>query len=145
MDRIFHEYNKWECYKNGFYNNYTKKKYSIYKDMVIYVFSSQDITQKYMIKVLNEWHYSCENFLTNQNINKVAWLGQAACNIYGKVPNLATMAAWSDVKPIRQNISNMVASKLIDKWTKQKQLEIILKSGNQDVITKEYQTKLLLN
>jgi len=28
--------------------------------------------------VIKDWHYSCEHYLTNEKMNRIAWMGQAA-------------------------------------------------------------------
>ena len=34
--------------------------------------------------VISDWPYSCDQFLTNSSINRIAWMGQASlCYAYG--------------------------------------------------------------
>ena len=39
-----------------------------------------------MQRVLNEWPIACEQFLSNESINRIAWLGQAAMCIETGIP-----------------------------------------------------------
>lgn len=84
-DRIHHTYEKWECYPAGFYD--TKHP----------VLSDEEAKEAYrafladlpafeaaLKRVLGEWPNSCEHYLTNEAMNRIAWLGQAsACLALG--------------------------------------------------------------
>ena len=38
-------------------------------------------------RVLSEWKNSCEHYLTNESMNRIAWLGQASLCIETKIPS----------------------------------------------------------
>lgn len=91
MDRIYHTWEKWECYPAGFYE--TKPPH---KDM-----TTDQCKQMYaeflaniprfsgvLNDVLSDWKNSCEHYLTNENMNRIAWLGQAAMCFDTKVPSV---------------------------------------------------------
>ena len=40
--------------------------------------SSEDLTRENMMRVISEWKYSCEHNLTNESLNRIAYIGQAA-------------------------------------------------------------------
>jgi len=42
--------------------------------------------EKGLRRVLSEWPVSCEHFLSNPSMNRIAWLGQAAMCIEAGVP-----------------------------------------------------------
>ena len=78
-DRIFHPYHLWECHAAGFYK-------SSIPDM-----GKAECEEKYgkflaniprfseaLEHVITEWKHSCEHYLTNVSMNRIAWLGQAA-------------------------------------------------------------------
>lgn len=145
LKRIYHDYNLWEDYKNGFYEiiSGNEKEEKIKK--VIELFSDKELTEEFMNRVINEWKYSCEHNLTNYSMNRIAYIGQAACCIYDKVPNLTTMYAW---KFLDENIrlrSDKIASKTIKIWEQRKKLEITLNLGKKKDIKTEYQMKLHFN
>lgn len=116
MDRIYHRYEKWECHKHGFFNNSAgeDKKSKIKK--VIELFENPELTREYMKKVLEEWKYSSEHNLTNDSLNKIAWLGQAACCLYDSIPSTITMEAWHKVKKEFRDIADSIAKELIIKY-----------------------------
>lgn len=83
--RIFHTYEKWECYKAGFYET-TKpgmnkaaceEAYRAFLTDLPKFAAALDI-------VVTTWEKSCEHYLTNSAMNRIAWLGQAAaCQAIG--------------------------------------------------------------
>lgn len=88
-NRIFHTWEKWECYKAGFYSDNAPLGMSIddcetrYKEFL----SDLPLFEKYLARVITEWKFSCEHYLTNENMNRIAWLGQASMCLYSSVPS----------------------------------------------------------
>jgi hypothetical protein len=97
IKRIYHHYEKWEDFKAGFYDNITgnNKEELILK--VIELFNNPALTENYMRKVINEWTFSCEHNLSNISLNRIAYIGQAACCLYASVPCTITMNAWNKI------------------------------------------------
>ena len=115
MNRIYHRYENWECYKNGFFDSPNGRKEEL-KEKVIELFSNPKLTEEYMNKVVNEWTYSCEHNLTNISLNRIAWLGQSACCLYAKIPYRVTMETWRYVPPKFQEIANSIADNIIKQY-----------------------------
>jgi ParB-like chromosome segregation protein Spo0J len=86
--RILHTWDKWECYKNGFYEEHPPVGYTIESAEMFYknFLSNLELFEENLIKVTTEWKFSCEHYLTNENMNRVAWLGQASACIYNHMP-----------------------------------------------------------
>lgn len=123
MERIYHRYEYWECFKNGFFKNVSGSEKKELGNKVIELFENPKLTEKYMQKVINEWVYSCEHNLTNIALNRVAWLGQSACCLYAKIPYQITMENWRFVDEGKRKIACDIAEKLIKEYeTKNKQL-----------------------
>ena len=84
MTPIYHPWHKWECYKHGFYSSEHvdrgKEKYAEF-------FSSDERFQNGIDSVFSLWIFSCEHFLTNESINRIAWIGQASMCISESVPS----------------------------------------------------------
>jgi ParB-like chromosome segregation protein Spo0J len=81
MIRIFHTWDKWECFPAGFYEN--RPKDSELTDNECrhqYAEFLRDIPrfEEAMKGVLSDWPNSCEHYLSNERMNRIAWLGQAA-------------------------------------------------------------------
>lgn len=75
---------------------------------------SKALTKKYMMRVVEEWKYSCEHNLTNESMNKIAYIGQAACCIYGGVPSTVTMEIWSTLPQNVRDRSDEIAKETIN-------------------------------
>lgn len=93
MNRIYHTWDKWECYRAGFYEERPPKGFKwsgeiseleeFYKNFL----SDIQLFEKMLERVITEWKNSCEHYLTNENMNRIAWLGQAAVCIYSGLPS----------------------------------------------------------
>lgn len=85
-NRIFHTHDKWECEKAGFYETKPPKGMTADHCRAYYRELLTDIAEfeRVLALVTSEWKYSCEHYLTNSAMNRIAWLGQAAlCRKYG--------------------------------------------------------------
>ena len=117
MNRIYHRYEFWECFKNGFFKNSSDPKEYL-KGKVIELFCNPENTRIFMELVIEKWKYSSEHNLTNLSMNRVAWLGQSACCIYSGTPYRITMEAWSEVPDRYKDVANQIAEETIIKFEK---------------------------
>jgi len=78
--RILHTWDKWECFRAGFYEerppdgmtqDQGEERYRAF-------LSDMDAFEAALQKITAEWKHSCEHYLTNERMNRVAWLGQAS-------------------------------------------------------------------
>lgn len=88
MKRILHTWEKWECYPAGFYETKPPSKgmttehcKAAYADFL----KDRDRFARALDRVITEWKNSCEHYLTNERMNRIAWLGQAAMCIETRV------------------------------------------------------------
>ncbi len=84
MKRIYHTWDKWECYPAGFYSSRPKDtSLSVEQCREAYAAFLKD-EQKFgsaLDYIINNWPRSCEHYLSNEKMNRIAWLGQAsACH-----------------------------------------------------------------
>lgn len=123
MERIYHRYESWECFKNGFFKNVSGAEKTNFSKKVIELFENPKQTEVFMNKVISDWPFSCEHNLTNNSLNRVAWLGQAACCIYAGIPYRITMENWRFVDSKKQIKACEIAENIIAKYeSKNKQL-----------------------
>jgi hypothetical protein len=78
--RILHTWEKWECYRAGFYaerppNGLTQEQGEECYQVFLSDLSAFDAALRH---VITNWKHSCEHYLTNDRMNRIAWLGQAA-------------------------------------------------------------------
>ena len=78
--RIFHPFDKWECYQAGFYKTASKDYPSKERAEIVYAqfLANKQKFSAALEHVISEWKHSCEHYLTNVSMNRIAWLGQAA-------------------------------------------------------------------
>ena len=115
-DRIFHTYEKWECVAYEFYgtchpdlsSDECKNKYAEF-------LSDTQLFGDTLEKVISEWKHSCEHYLTNKSMNRIAWLGQAALARCHKVPS-KFCSGFNLLTNDQQNAANEVALKYLNIW-----------------------------
>ncbi len=114
--RIFHTYDKWECEKAGFYASKAEGMTAdecreAYRDFL----SDLDLFRHYAIAVTQDWPHSCEHYLTNFAMNRIAWIGQAAmCHATG-VPS-AFCGGFNLLTEEQQAAANEVALDVLNDW-----------------------------
>ena len=115
-DRIFHQYEDWECYKAGFYAT-TKKDMTKEEGLEIYrAFLSDSERFGDTLKcVISEWVKSCEHYLSNNSMNRIAWLGQAAACYAEGVPS-TFRGGFSLLTEEQQDEANGVALVYLNEW-----------------------------
>ena len=117
-NRIFHKYDKWECYKAGFYkttmDGMTKPECEqAYCDFL----SDIPRFESALNHIISNWKYSCEHYLTNESMNRIAWLGQASmCHATG-VP-ACFRGGYFLLTPEQQDRANRKAHEYLNKWLK---------------------------
>ena len=115
-ERIFHTFDKWECHKAGFYSSkkegWTNQQC---EDEYIRILSSEELFKGALNRVIKEWKNSCEHYLTNRAMNRLAWLGQAALCITSGVPS-SYSAAWFKLSEGVQSQANRIAFEYLNKW-----------------------------
>ena len=115
-NRIFHTYDKWECHKAGFYNTtmdgMTKSQcHEAYREFL----SSPEEFSQALSSVIGEWKHSCEHYLTNTSMNRIAWLGQAAaCQAKG-IPSVFR-GGYFLLTGEEQERANNIALEYLNKW-----------------------------
>lgn len=80
MERVYHTWDKWECYPAGFYNPRPPKGMTIDECKAAYRDFLAD-THRFSAacwRVINEWPISSEHYLSNERMNRIAWLGQSS-------------------------------------------------------------------
>lgn len=87
------------------------------ENMAINLMSDHNLFGHYMERVTNEWLISCENALTDKNLNKKAWLGQAACALALRIPESITRLAWGKLTYEQQFLANKQAEQFILSWS----------------------------
>jgi hypothetical protein len=118
MKRIYHTWEKWECYPAGFYDNRPSDKtktpdecQEIYRSLL----SDLDRFEEALKRVLSEWPNSCEHYLSNENMNRIAWLGQSSLCISEGIPAIYR-GGFNMLTEDQQLAANLMALKYLNVW-----------------------------
>jgi hypothetical protein len=76
-----------------------------------------------MEKVIAEWEIATEYNLSNAEINRKAWLGQAACCCYAGVHEDETREAWGLMTDAQRSEANRIAACIIKRWQDEREAE----------------------
>lgn len=115
-ERIFHTFEKWECHKAGFYAS-KKEGMTAEQCQLAYAeyLSNEDRFREGLNGVINEWINSCEHYLTNKAMNRIAWLGQAAMCYSTGVPS-KYCSGFNLLTPEQQDKANLIALEALNYW-----------------------------
>ena len=123
--RIFHTHDKWECYKAGFYNSsfpgMTKDEC---EEAYAEFLKNDKLFRKSLGKVIRKWKYSCEHYLTNSSMNRIAWLGQASVCIELGIPS-DFRAGFHLLTDKEQEKANKIALEYLNKWLKKNNMKTV--------------------
>lgn len=115
-NRIFHTHDKWECVKAGFY---ASKKEGMTAEQCQQTYAAflrnQELFAEVANKVINEWKYSCEHYLTNKAMNRIAWIGQASLAYHHQIPS-QFCSVWNLLTEDEQNAANKIALDALNTW-----------------------------
>lgn len=117
-DRIFHTFDKWECHKAGFYASKKEGMTAEQCEKAYAEYLSNDALFRDGLQgVLDNWVNSCEHYLTNKAMNRIAWLGQAAMCYSTGVPS-KFCAGFNLLTTEQQETANNTALEYLNKWMK---------------------------
>lgn len=115
--RILHTWDKWECFPAGFYESKPPRSLSAtdaereYRD-----FLADDTGFRAALdRVLTEWPNSCEHYLTNDRMNRIAWLGQASACIARGLP-ARFRGGFFLLTDAQQAIADATALEYLNRW-----------------------------
>lgn len=115
-NRIFHTFDKWECYKAGFYattkDGMTKEQCELEYAKLL---SNEQEFRDALEHVITEWIYSCEHYLTNGSMNRIAWLGQASLCYAKGIPS-TFRGGFHLLSEQQKDKANRIAFEYLNKW-----------------------------
>ncbi len=139
MKRIYHTWEKWECYPAGFYENRPKDRALSDEDCRrIYAEFLRDtpMFEAALQSVILYWKHSCEHYLSNENMNRIAWLGQAALCYAKGIPSVYR-GGFNQLTNEEQERANRAALKYLNRW--------LAKRGEPALTLEEAQSKTEAN
>ena len=125
MKRIFHQYQEMEDFKNGMYRENKNDRNERVK-RACEILGDKETCRKAMETVVSKWKNATEYNLSNDKINKKAWLGQACCSIYANVHEDETREGWGLLTDNQREQANKIANEIITNWVRRHQGQISL-------------------
>lgn len=114
--RIFHTYHNWECEKAGFYaQQFEGMKAEECRIAFRDFLADEDRFRNAANAVINEWVNSCEHYLTNFAMNRIAWIGQAAMCYETGVPS-KFCSGFNLLTDEQKERANEVALDVLNDW-----------------------------
>ena len=115
-NRVFHTHDKWECAKAGFYSSTVEGKTKEQCKLEYAEFlSNTDQFAEALKLVFKEWPTSCEHYLTNIAMNRIAWLGQASMCIARGIPS-QFCSGFNLLTSDQQEAANETALTALNEW-----------------------------
>tara|TARA_R110000824_G_C15207056_1_gene676247 strand:+ start:190 stop:1338 length:1149 start_codon:yes stop_codon:yes gene_type:complete len=124
-NRKFHTYDKWECHKAGFYDTHVDGKTKDECNETFREFMCDtDAFDAAVQHITSQWKHSCEHYLTNAAMNRIAWLGQAACCHAKGIPAVFR-GGWSLLTTEQQDTANDIALMWLNNWLENNGMETV--------------------
>jgi len=118
MKRIYHVWSDWECYPAGFYENHPQDAgLTDEQCRAIYAEFLRDIPlfKATMADVLVKWPISCEHYLSNESMNRIAWLGQASLCLAKGIPAIFR-GGYNLLLPVEKLAADTAALEYLNQW-----------------------------
>lgn len=114
--RVYHTWDKWECYPAGFYevakDGMEEENCKLaYRDFL----ADHKKFRVALDRVLKEWPKSTEHYLTNERMNRIAWLGQAAACIALGIP-ARFRSGYFLLTDEQRKSADLVALEYLNRW-----------------------------
>lgn len=116
MKQIYTPYWEWECFKNSMWK---KKSDDVLLQKAIEFTGNHLEYGKAMREVVLKWPSTMLNHLTNESINKKAFIGHCACSYKLGIPENIVRQAWKYLNQDQQRLANKEAEKAFELWRNQ--------------------------
>lgn len=127
--RVFHTFDKWECAEAGFYEGKPPKGMNAqqckqhYKELLTNI---PEFTEA-LRGVCADWVHSCEHYLTNTAMNRIAWLGQAALCYKHGIPS-EFRGGYGLLTEEQQLQADIAALEVLNEWMQENGREPVIMS-----------------
>jgi hypothetical protein len=144
MKRVFRPYWEWECVAAGMYATHSPEglKAAECKEAYAAFLRDDERFRDAIHRVFVEWPNSCDHFLLNDAINRLAWIGQSAMCIATGVPE-RFKSGFVLLSHDERAKANLTAKEALDVWIFAKQHDCTFKSGERWDTLRTYPTSAL--
>jgi hypothetical protein len=117
MNRVFHTWDKWECYPAGFYEDKPLYGLTVEQGEELYREFLSDLTlfAAALDGITTNWRNSCEHYLTNERMNRIAWLGQAAMAYALRIPSCCR-GGYNRLTDDQKLAADALALEYLNRW-----------------------------
>jgi hypothetical protein len=114
--RIYHPWHKWEDYRYNFYGSDLVPKE--FKAPERYAEFLRDIPkfESALKTIVSDWKHSLEHNLSNTEMNRVAYMGQAAMALTHRVPHNVSCSGYNLLTESEKALADAKAQEYIDIW-----------------------------
>lgn len=117
LERVYLPWTSWECFRAGFFTpTGDPETLRRWREQYVELLSDLKAFRRSMDRVVTEWPNSCLQNLTNESMNRIAWLGQSSCCIEFGACAEQTRSAFNLLTPRRQERANAAAAEKLDEW-----------------------------
>lgn len=113
MKQHFYNYKDWECFQN---NMYVIRNNEAHINHCKLLLSTPNMFYQACNLVIENYKISCLHHLTNNSINKKAFMGAAACNLMNDSCEIEVREAWALLDEKQKSIANGIALKVINEY-----------------------------
>ena len=114
--RIYKPYDQWEDWINGMWRTVEKEEYASYLSWAIEFTGDHVEYGKAMGLVIVKWENTMLHNLTNQSMNKRAFLGHCACTFASGCPEYIVRDAWKLLTDTQRELADNIAQSHINNW-----------------------------
>lgn len=115
FERVYHPVTQWEEIAHNMWGEVADRQAAIAS--AIAFTGDHRSYGKSMMRVVLEWPISCENALTDNNLNRRAWVGHAAVALAIGIPEDITRIAWGHLTDEQRILANKEADRAIHVWS----------------------------
>lgn len=118
MERVYHTWDRWECYPAGMYETHPPLEgmsAQECRDAYTEFLRDLDRFRTGLDGVLADWPNSTEHYLTNERMNRIAWLGQAAMCHQTRIPR-AFRSGFMALTGGEQEAANALALEYLNRF-----------------------------
>lgn len=114
--RVYHPYQDWEEHAFGLWRDVSGAERANLLTRAIAFTGDAALYGAAMLRIADEWPISCEHNLTCLGMNRLAWIGHAACCLETGAPEDVTREAWHHLTQPQRDAANAVADHAIAVW-----------------------------
>lgn len=117
VEQVYVRWWLWECAKAGMYDAAycCTHDFEVFKVSYAEFLSDSQAFYNAAVAMTHAWPMSCQNFLTNANINRIAWIGQASACFEIGLSSAFRSGFWLLTQQ-QQDKANSIAAEVLRDW-----------------------------